>query len=578
MTSEYDFETIPFAAESGLGFEQEWSAAENEEEWAGEEENERGRFPGRARGRRPRPVRRPRRPSFGRPGAAAVLPTWLAAPDVPFASPEPAFPPADAAVEPAAASFEPGEPVEPASDPPSEEFGWTRCASGSCPCAACRQGAARENEWWSGERQEVAFEALEFAPPFEREAGSRPGPSAPGSAACSIKFVDCPSGGTPSVVLGGFKFDQSALMPPHIPLLRALARRIVASQGTSRPIRSMLIAGHTDAAGDDNYNFGLARRRAETVGRELCGTIERLRPGGTRGFSLNLTSCGERQTRGRPEQSRRVEIFLPAAPARPGRKNPPDSRGCGVPPGALQRGVKFEAELQAEYQAELAAELQADFEAPSPPRRTRRQTVRPRLCLFQNDLTSRPHFHHQADRWARRIAAQASPAPGSCPGRVGATSYDTAADIISAISAAHSCQGRRLDAVHIFSHSGSNGVYGTTAGTAGLYISIDPASRAQGGREVADIPTAALAESVIFVLHGCNTANGTDNFARALYEHLAASLSDPKVFGHSTGACAGWDKDWREYSKRSPTGKVRLRTLKPRYEGNGGCDPAPKKP
>jgi hypothetical protein len=582
MTS-YFFETIPFAGGAGAQ-EQEWLG----QELAFEQEDEYGRAYGSpGRGRRPRrfrPKPRPlprRRPAWLVP---AVEPAWAADPgDEPSGaldgppSTDDSFPPAPA---------DPG-PLDSSGDAAGDEPGELRGAP--CKCAACQRGAraSAEQEYWSGEgdfgfapERESLFETLEFAAPSERETCSPPGRPVPASASCAIGFVDCPPAGTPSVVLGGFGFDKSALTPPHAPLIQALARRIAASQATPRPIRSLLIAGHTDAVGDDNYNFGLARRRAETVARALCRTIERLRPGGTRGLSVSLTSCGERQTRARPEQSRRVEIFLPGAPARPGRKNPPDHSHCGVPRHARQREAEFEAELRAEYQAELAAELEAEFEAPSPPRRARPQTVQPRLCLFQNHPTTavRNHFHHQANRWARRISAQASPTTQPCPRRVGPTPYDTGADIIAAIDAAHRCRRRRLDAVHIFSHSGFHGVFGTTAAAAGLYMDTDAQARTEGARTAADIPTAALAENVVFVLHGCNTASETDNFARTLYNHLAASLRDPKVFGHTNSGCAGRDNSWREYSRRSPNGTVRRRTLKPHYEGNGGCDPPARKP
>jgi peptidoglycan hydrolase-like protein with peptidoglycan-binding domain/subtilisin family serine protease len=239
-----------------------------------------------------------------------------------------------------------------------------------------------------------------------------------------------------------------------------------------------------------------------------------------------------------------------------GRINPPDTATCGVPARPAQ-----------ELEAELDAELSALLEAPAQP------TVRARLSLFQNSSISshRNHFQCQAVRTARRLRAYADPRSDACtPRRVGATAYDTGMDIITAISAAHRCMGRRLEAIHIFGHSGSHGVFGTTLGTAGLYVNVDPSSRTDGGREVADVPVDALADDVVMVLHGCNLAAGTDNFARALYNHLATTLSNPRVYGHHNGGCAGRDNSWREYSNRHPTGR-NVRSIAPHYSGDGCC-------
>jgi hypothetical protein len=200
-------------------------------------------------------------------------------------------------------------------------------------------------------------------------------------------------------------------------------------------------------------------------------------------------------------------------------------------------------------------------------------TVRPRLCFFQNHSNSshRNHFQCGALRQARRIGAIGSPETGNCRRRVGATPYDTGADIIAAITAAHQCLGERaVDVVHIFSHGFPSGIPGTTMGSAGLYQNSYPyVQRSDGGRTVADVPTAPLANNVVFVLHGCNMAAGADNIARSLYEHLAASLSNPKVYGHHNSGCASRDNSWREYSNRHPTGR-NLRS-NPIYSSVGCC-------
>jgi hypothetical protein len=90
-----------------------------------------------------------------------------------------------------------------------------------------------------------------------------------------------------------------------------VARQVIASQRTSSPVRSILIAGHTDHVGSDDYNFDLAGRRAHAVLRELCTTLTRMSPGIIRQIRFDVTSCGERQPKASDDLRRRVEVFLP---------------------------------------------------------------------------------------------------------------------------------------------------------------------------------------------------------------------------------------------------------------------------
>lgn len=189
-------------------------------------------------------------------------------------------------------------------------------------------------------------------------------------------------------------------------------------------------------------------------------------------------------------------------------------------------------------------------------------TARPnaRLCLYQNANNSshRNHFSCQATRWARAIRAIAASTASPCRPGVGQSSYNTGAEIISAIQSSNTCLGLPLEVVHIFGHSGTYGFFGTDPlGAVGLYYTpVDPTSRGNGGRTVSDIPTSALSNNVVFYLHGCSTAEGTNNFAKALYQHLAASLTNPTVFGHYNGGCAGRDNSWKRYSSISPNGSL----------------------
>ncbi len=263
-------------------------------------------------------------------------------------------------------------------------------------------------------------------------------------------------------------------------------------------------------------------------------------PHGIIAFSPIFT-CGPDQRRAQPgEQRCFARIFIPSVEA-PQWPRPDERSGCGVPPRDAEAEVELEMDI---------ADL--EHEAANVP-------VRPRLCLFQNHSLStvRNHFQCGAAKQARHIGAIASPVLGSCRRRIGATPYDTGADIVTSLEAARTCLGRRaVDDVHIFSHAGPSGVYGTTVGSAGLYVAgFSWLDRAGGGRTVGDVPTAALANNVRFVLHGCNTAAGSDNVARALYRHLAGTLTNPRVYGHPNSGCAGRNSNWREFSNRHPNGR-----------------------
>jgi peptidoglycan hydrolase-like protein with peptidoglycan-binding domain len=191
----------------------------------------------------------------------------------------------------------------------------------------------------------------------------------------------------------------------------------------------------------------------------------------------------------------------------------------------------------------------------------------PILCLFQNTPETN-HFFNGAANWAKKIRAIANPTPTACK-IIGPTPYKSGADIILAIKNTSLCLKQKLKEIHIFSHSSPEGV-GGVGFCKGLYrrglkekkgdtcFHISP-----GGKLVSDIPTNVLDENVVFFLHGCRTAEGCgkgiNNFARDLFNHLAAKLDNPKVFGHLFRTCAGQECAWCEYSKQHPHGRKVLR-------------------
>ena len=119
-------------------------------------------------------------------------------------------------------------------------------------------------------------------------------------------------------VITGFEFDRTGLPHAERGKLVRLAQRILA--GHRGPYR---VIGHTDPSGTDAYNLDLGLRRAEEVQRQLIITLERLRPGSSRGVMVVPATAGERRpvAPNTSEQSRahnrRVEILAGEAALMP---------------------------------------------------------------------------------------------------------------------------------------------------------------------------------------------------------------------------------------------------------------------
>ncbi|MBI2906443.1 MAG: peptidoglycan-binding protein [Chloroflexi bacterium] len=133
--------------------------------------------------------------------------------------------------------------------------------------------------------------------------------------------------GRADAILERFGFDSDRLQPFHAPLIEDVARRIVASQSSDRPVRSIQVIGHTDPVGSETYNRALGQRRANQVAQALRANLEGLRPGLSRSLAITVDTRGETQTvPGDAARSRRVEVFLSAAaqpvPPTPQRLNP----------------------------------------------------------------------------------------------------------------------------------------------------------------------------------------------------------------------------------------------------------------
>ncbi|MEP7342386.1 MAG: penicillin-insensitive murein endopeptidase [Acidobacteriota bacterium] len=205
--------------------------------------------------------------------------------------------------------------------------------------------------------------------------------------------------------------------------------------------------------------------------------------------------------------------------------------------------------------------------------------IEPKLSFFEdlgNDQNA-VFFKNQASRWAKVIHSIAVTSSSNC-NLEGSTPYKSGRDILEALSSAFICLGAEpIREMHFFGHMYPEGIIGSFNND-GLYFrdpflsgsQMRPVNRSGGGRTVADLPKGVLSQDVIFILHGCNTATGNDNFARKLWEHLATFLKNPKVFGHNRSVCVGQDGFWREYSRQSPTGTLITKKI-PFYDEGGSC-------
>lgn len=140
------------------------------------------------------------------------------------------------------------------------------------------------------------------------------GGGVPGAAACTT--------------LDTFAQGRADLTPAHHALLIGLARRI-----QREGIREVDILGFASSEGDEAANLALGQRRADAVAEGLRDTLERMRPGSSRGVSMRTQTRGEGEQipGGTREQNRRVDVCLRARsrpPVPPPRPRPP------VPPPA----------------------------------------------------------------------------------------------------------------------------------------------------------------------------------------------------------------------------------------------------
>lgn len=110
-------------------------------------------------------------------------------------------------------------------------------------------------------------------------------------------------------ILERFVFDSAKLTSAHRATLQALALRIVASQGSSSPIKRVRIVGHTDPRGSEGYNLDLGQRRAEAAMLGLVTALNGVKLGSSSSVTLTTESRGEAHPVPKDAaRSRRVEL------------------------------------------------------------------------------------------------------------------------------------------------------------------------------------------------------------------------------------------------------------------------------
>jgi len=117
-------------------------------------------------------------------------------------------------------------------------------------------------------------------------------------------------------VLDHFRFNSASLRSFHTQEIIDIARRVVSSQSTSQPIRSIRIIGHADSEGTQEVNRRVGLMRALAVRQDLFNTINLMRPGLASGIAFQHDTRGEMQpvannvTPRSKACNRRVEIYL----------------------------------------------------------------------------------------------------------------------------------------------------------------------------------------------------------------------------------------------------------------------------
>jgi hypothetical protein len=406
--------------------------------------------------------------------------------------------------------------------------------------------------------------------------------------------------------------------------LRNIGNEIRMSQQGCQPVRRVQIYGYADwdtprnPQREKQMSIERAQMIAAWLKKDLGNAIATQIIWDIQGFGA-IKLKAQPTTEVNRRQNRRVEIFASSSSKASVRT---EVGRCGVP-SWLASGITYE----------VGTTNGASLKSCGPNRRCRAVDFdEPKVCLFAApDALEDPNglalFFGMAVRWACMSGAI------DIKGGVGPEPFKTGNDILLTLRKVNDLLDKRtpkkkIKQVHIFAHMFEEGIIGATDDFLGLYrhdnvhfrsragcnpskcigrdckepeckcnthevdltvsqpgleriVSPPPPPRILGARTIENIDLDILDDSVIFVLHGCNTANQSPcwvinstgkNFAQALFERLATKLANPTVFGHFQSVCAGENAAWMEYSKRFQTGKNILSKFVPYHDiGNFCC-------
>jgi hypothetical protein len=151
------------------------------------------------------------------------------------------------------------------------------------------------------------------------------GSASPGARSAASPFG---YGIPPFAILDRFGYNNARLQPHHCSAIDRIASYVIAAERSSKPVRTIVLIGHTDAVGSHDFNCRLGLRRALSVAVALRYAL--LKESGCQrpqDIPIRFETQGEAEAKGDllPEHQRRVEVFLFPEP------QPPQYKGTKCP-------------------------------------------------------------------------------------------------------------------------------------------------------------------------------------------------------------------------------------------------------
>jgi hypothetical protein len=118
------------------------------------------------------------------------------------------------------------------------------------------------------------------------------------------------------IVLDEFPFDKAELTKQNLGRIAAIARHFVAVRKLVGTAPKIVLTGHTDDRGTEQYNIGLADKRIASVDAGLRSAIDGVVPGLSSQLTITTKSFGESKplvratTESEHARNRRVEVLM----------------------------------------------------------------------------------------------------------------------------------------------------------------------------------------------------------------------------------------------------------------------------